>query len=149
VIEDRGRAHKWTVLFNQRVTGLANLTNSPRGVFLLPGDGRYDTFAARTTDVQIGSLTNVKLRFGFSSAIFALGLNGPGLDLPGPLGGGFLATGDQDWGSVGYAIGAVAPNVPGNEFSILPPVGRVIITAPGIAGRDFTYQVYGAYLGGW
>lgn len=136
------QATKWRVLWQQRVTGLANLTNSPRAEVLIEAFTAWDTFAVRLTAVSVGTLTNVRLRFGFSVNLAAAGITGPGVDLIGPL----ASTADTLVGSVGYAPGAAYPAVAGNENSILPPVCRVYITAPGINGRDFTYQILGTEL---
>lgn len=139
---DTLNAGRWRLVFRQRVTGLANLTNSGRAFFLLPELTTFDTFAVRMMSLSIGTLTNVKLRFGFPGGLAALGLAGAGIDFPGP----FVAAGDMQWGSVGYAPGAAGPDVDGNANSILPPCGRVYITTPGVAGRDFTYEVLAADL---
>jgi predicted secreted protein len=128
-------AFKWQLAFHQALN-VGVLADDPRGVFLLPRVNLYTTFAARLTVFTAGTVT-VKLRFGLNDLV---PITGYGVDFD-----ALVAVNAVSLRSVGYAIGAAAPNVPGNPNSILPPVARVFITTG--AGTQVTFQVFYACLG--
>lgn len=133
----RGNPFKWVLGWRETVN-LGLVTDSPRAVFLLPRVNLYSTFAFRATTVTAGDVL-VKLRFGFQATT---PITGYGCDSI------VITTVNQtEIRSVGYAIGAALPNIPGNPNSILPPVVRVFITTNAVTGFNGTFEVRYACLG--
>lgn len=128
----------WDVAFQEAAPD--NVANQFRQSIQLPAFNMFSTFAV-ITPIRVAGTVTVSLRFGFADPV-PLATPGRGINFP-ALGAG--GPGDFDFAAEGYGVAAAAPNVPGNELAILPPVCSIYITTT--LGVNLTYQVLYTCIG--